>query len=162
MKRRFFYDTEFIESPGSIDLISLGIVSEDGERKLHMVSSEFDESAAGDWVREHVLPKLPPASNRASRAEIRDELLKFLAPSKADPVEMWAYYGAYDHVVLCWLFGTMVELPKGMPKLTMDVKQLCKTSGDPQLPSKPKNAHDALADAEWTRQAWLFLQDDKE
>jgi len=155
-RRRFFYDCEFIERPSTIDLISIGVVGEDGS-EFYAVSDEFDESAAGLWVQENVLTKLPPPAERVPRAEIRAGLLDFLRPSKEDKVEMWGYYSAYDHVALCWLFGPMVDLPPGMPPLTMDVRQLAEQHGNPRLPAKPANAHDALADARWTREAWLFL-----
>lgn len=36
----------------------------------------------------------------------------------------YTYYGAYDHVALCWLFGKMTDLPKGFPKHTVDLKQI--------------------------------------
>jgi len=52
---RFFLDTEFIESgPGKpIQLISLGLVREDGET-LYCVSAEFKDEDASDWVRQNV------------------------------------------------------------------------------------------------------------
>ena len=59
---RFFYDSEFIEDGTTIELISIGVVAEDG-REFYAVSTEFDPARAGDWVRANVLPKLPsPAS----------------------------------------------------------------------------------------------------
>lgn len=39
-------------------------------------------------------------------------------------VELYSYYGAYDHVVFCWLFGKMIELPNGLPKFSYDLIQL--------------------------------------
>jgi len=39
------------------------------------------------------------------------------------PVEFYGYYSDYDHVVLCWLFGKMINLPKGFPMYTIDLKQ---------------------------------------
>lgn len=36
----------------------------------------------------------------------------------------YSYYGAYDHVALCWLFGKMIDLPKGFPMYTIDLKQM--------------------------------------
>lgn len=36
----------------------------------------------------------------------------------------YGYYSAYDHVVLCWLFGKMIDLPKGFPMYTIDLKQI--------------------------------------
>lgn len=40
-----------------------------------------------------------------------------------NPVEFYGYYSAYDHVLLCSLFGTMMDLPKGFPMYTHDLKQ---------------------------------------
>lgn len=37
--------------------------------------------------------------------------------------ELYGYYSAYDHVALCWLFGKMIDLPKGFPMFTIDLKQ---------------------------------------
>ena len=56
---RFWIDTEFIETGKTIDLVSIGIVAEDG-REYYAVSKEFDPSNADEWVIENVLMKLPP------------------------------------------------------------------------------------------------------
>jgi len=37
---RFFYDTEFIDNGRTIELISIGVVSEDG-REYYAISTEF-------------------------------------------------------------------------------------------------------------------------
>src|SRR5207302_7953785 len=52
-------DTEFIESGPEhpIDLISIGIVCEDG-REYYGQSVEFEPKKASDWVKEHVFPHL--------------------------------------------------------------------------------------------------------
>ena len=159
--RRFFYDTEFIERPGSIDLVSIGIV--DGDRELYLVSTEADHSKANAWVQANVLPLLPPRTDPAwcSRAEMAQRILAFLTPSKEDQVELWGFYSAYDHVALCWLFGCMVDLPAGMPMYTRDLKQLCDSKGNPRLPPNSK-AHDALEDARWLQDAWHWLHDQGE
>ena len=46
---RYFYDCEFIEDGTTIELVSVGIVAEDG-REFYAVSTDFDASAAGPWV----------------------------------------------------------------------------------------------------------------
>lgn len=156
-KRRFFYDTEFIERPSTIDLISIGIVGEDGS-EFYAVSTDAEHSKANQWVKDNVLMLLPPEDDSAwcSREVMRARVLDFLRPSKTDKVELWGYYSAYDHVALCWLFGPMVDLPPGMPMYTRDAKQLCDSLGNPRLP--PNNgAHDALVDARWTRSVWQLL-----
>ena len=43
---RFFYDCEFIEDGTTIDLVSIGVVGEDG-REFYAVSTEFDPERAG-------------------------------------------------------------------------------------------------------------------
>ena len=158
--RKFFYDTEFIEYPGCIDLISIGVTREDGHY-FYAISKEFDESKASDWVRENVLSKLPPRTSTEwmSRDDIRKGLLDFFSPSKDNPLELWAYYADYDHVALCWLFGTMMDLPEGMPMYTRDIKQLCDSAGNPKLPEQGKGEHNALDDARWNKEAFKFLRD---
>jgi hypothetical protein len=54
---RYWYDTEFIEDGKTIDLISIGIVAEDG-REYYAQSVEFDHRKASDWVKENVLAHL--------------------------------------------------------------------------------------------------------
>jgi hypothetical protein len=39
----------------------------------------------------------------------------------------------------------------------LDVKQLCVSLGDPELPKQTSNEHHALEDARWTKQAWTWL-----
>ena len=51
----------------------------------------------------------------------------------------------------------MLDLPKGMPMYTRDIKQLCDQIGNPKLPQTGKDEHDALSDARWNLTAWRFL-----
>ena len=37
---------------------------------------------------------------------------------------LYGYYSAYDHVALSWIFGKMIDLPKGFPMYTRDLKQM--------------------------------------
>jgi len=139
---RVFYDLEFGDTAGEISLVSIGAVAEDG-REYYAVSSDFDPFAVHPWVRDHVLPQLPPASTWKPRSQLREELLEFLGP---EPV-LWAWYGAYDHVALCQLWGAMPQLPRALPRLTLDVRQLWEHLGRPPLPAQNGGLHDALADA---------------
>jgi len=38
--------------------------------------------------------------------------------------EFYGYYADYDWVVFCWLFGKMMDLPKGFPMYCRDLKQM--------------------------------------
>ncbi len=97
---RYFYDCEFIEDGRTIELISIGVVAEDG-REFYAVSTEFDPDRATGWVRRHVLDKLPGPADPAwrSRQRIREDLYAFLtAPGL--PVELWAWYARTT--TWCW------------------------------------------------------------
>lgn len=149
---RFFYDAEFGLTAPALTLVSIAAVGEDG-REYYAVSSEFDPLAVHPWVRDNVLPQLPPTSTWKPRSQIRTELLDFLGP---EPV-LWAWYGAYDHVALCQLWGAMPELPRALPRITFDVRQLWEHLGRPALPVQPTGLHDALADARHVRVRWEAL-----
>ncbi|NLE79060.1 MAG: polyadenylate-specific 3'-exoribonuclease AS [Rhodococcus sp.] len=145
---RYFYDCEFIEDGHTIDLVSIGVVAEDG-REFYAVSTEFDPERAGKWVRKNVLPKLPQPSSPLwkTRARIREDLLAFLIPRPSVVPELWAWVAAYDHVALCQLWGPMTALPQSLPRFTRELKQFWEENGSPALPAAPDDAHDALADA---------------
>jgi hypothetical protein len=168
---RYFYDTEFIEDGKTIDLISIGVVSEDG-REFYAQNIECDYSKANEWVRANVITHLEGVSAVMTKlgpgftkhmhfpswrihCGIAEGLLDFVG---LDKPEWWGYYSAYDHVALCQLFGTMMDLPKGWPFYTRDIKQWCDALGNPRLPEQGKDEHHALADAKWVRYAWQFLE----
>lgn len=192
---RYWYDTEFIEDGKTIDLISIGIVCEDG-RELYMQSVEFEPKNANDWVKENVLSHLTlhPSSNPfpsrspyydqmildwayhevvggqcctggidplcpwRSRKQIKNEILAFMDIEKYGKPELWAYYADYDHVALCQLFGTMMDLPQNWPMYTRDIKQWSDQLGVHRLPEQGKGEHNALADARWNKLAWESLK----
>jgi 3' exoribonuclease, RNase T-like len=145
---RYFYDTEFIDDGYNIELISIGVVAEDG-REYYAVSTEFNPERAGKWVRANVLPKLPSPASQVwrSRAQIRDDLETFFDVDGPEPIELWAWVGAYDHVVLCQLWGPMTHLPPQIPRFTHELRQLWEDRGSPRLPRRSTNVHDALVDA---------------
>ena len=157
---RYFFDTEFYEDGKTIDLISIGIVAEDG-RELYAVSQDAQLHRVSDWVRANVLPRLPTYGDTAwmSRAAIADAVKAFVIP-EPEP-DLWAYYADYDWVVICQLFGTMMELPKGWPMFCRDLKQLSVDVGSPKHPADPEGEHNALVDARWNRDLYAFLMSKK-
>lgn len=161
---KYFYDTEFIEDGRTIDLVSIGIVAEDG-REFYAVSQEFDQRALvkNNWLVENVLPSLPyfrtavlaevlfldidhsEAKLVKPRHQIADEVYSFLAETDKD-IELWAYYGAYDHVALMQLWGRMIDKPDGIPMWTRDIMQILGSDPIEALP-QASGHHNALADA---------------
>lgn len=142
---RIYFDTEFIEDGRTIDLLSIGCVREDGAT-YYAEPEETDRTRASDWVFTNVLPHLTGPTK--PRAEIASDLIKFAGPSP----EFWAWYADYDWVVICQLFGRMLDLPKGWPMYCRDFKQTVDTL---QLGPLPKQSsedgpeHNALSDARW-------------
>ena len=155
--RRYFYDCEFIENGTTIDLVSIGRVDETG-LEFYAVSTEFDPTKAIDWVRRNVLDKLPAPADRAWRSlgHIRSDLLAFMT-EPGEPIELWAWMAAYDHVALCQLWGPMTHLPPPIPRFTHELRQLWEDSGAPMLPPAPADQHDAIADARHNFARWQTL-----
>lgn len=172
---KVFYDFEFLEDYHTIDPISVGMVREDG-RELYIVFRDFDTLAVAkhQWLMENVMPYIgheeytshvtgtgqpvrdltitDPAA--MSKQEARNAILAFV-----DDIwpEFWAWYGAYDHVALCSLFGTMVDLPRKFPMFTRDIRQLWEAKGRPPFPVQQKGLHNSLDDARHNVVRYDFL-----
>ena len=65
-------------------------------------------------------------TNKQIAEEVRDFCYKgcdWSYPNKEGEIKFYGHYSDYDHVVLCQLFGKMIDLPKGFPMYTIDLKQ---------------------------------------
>ena len=237
---KYFLDTEFLEgtqktlfgkTKPTIDLISIGIVCEDG-REYYAISKDFNlkeawnrydikiEQVSGDmrnhypsgikhkvyWLRENVLKNIFPEKVGMnyiqfkrlvnhfgkSNEQIAKEIKHFVANRPIEnnkeqwildydtkDVQFYGYYADYDWVVFCWLFGKMIDLPKGFPMYCIDLKQTLdekvinhlerwnfptfrfedgiKKLKEHENYPKQTNEHNALADARWNYELYKFL-----
>ncbi len=182
---KYFLDTEFHEYKkndiNTIELISIGIIREDG-REFYMESSDFDVKAAvaNTWLKENVLANLrQDIDRRCSNDLIASKVREWIGVD--ENIEFYGYYSDYDWVVFCWLFGRMIDLPKGFPMYCRDLKQtldekvnifltqnrkyLTPPTFDTALDvvksmlayPKQTNEHNALADAKWNYDLYKFL-----
>lgn len=150
---KYFIDFEFIEGFHKplfgkrrhfIDMISVGIVAEDG-REYYALSSDYDYKDADNWVKENVIHKLyikhVHGDERNSlttknfnkhlgkpNERIKNEILRFVnTPNIFSGEHMFSqfygYYSDYDWVLFCSLFGRMIDLPEGFPMFCLDLKQ---------------------------------------
>ena len=151
-----FLDTEFIEDGKTIDLISIGIVREN-DTTFYAISSEFAESKASVWVRENVLIHLPPpeVQRRYPRAQIAEMIREFFWDDLKP--EFWGYYADYDWVVFAQLWGRMIDLPEDWPRYCRDLKQLA-DHFHIELPQPDGIEHHALADAQWNKASYEYIQ----
>ena len=93
--------------------------------------------------------------------------------------EFYAYYADYDWVLLCSLFGSMMDLPPGFPMYCKDLKQYKDQAAENvvYMVDKDKtkeakliviesqkdyplnnNEHNALSDAKWNYKLYKFLK----
>lgn len=232
---RYFIDCEFVEgtqakkflgfeygrTKPTIDLISIGIVREDG-REYYAISKDFNLDEAWNrydlleantsknhgmngikayWLRDNVLKpifaeldNLKRNSNSSvhllpytkckkllkkygkSNKQIAEEIQAFVYHTgwEVDPpvhahklkekgdIEFYAYFADYDWVAFCWLFGRMIDLPKGFPMFAFDIQQQIeeyKIDKELLLKEVPQiNSHNALADARWNKKLYEFLK----
>jgi len=165
---RYYLDTEFNERGPDypIELISLGLVRDDGASLSFTFSDGWVVAHASHWLVENVLPHLPPTNTWVTRAHARDAIEAFLAED--DRIEFYGYYSAYDWVLFCQLWGRMVDLPKSFPHYCNDVKQFAKNvgfTGDlKQFEERELAKHEAVSDARQIRRyhngllAWFEAQ----
>lgn len=193
---RVFYDCEFLEDGRTVELISIGLITDDGasyyavngdlddpnQMTLEVRTTSWERIVRHDWLVRNVVPHLPlkgqPAatlgglftgkanmrgveldhtnSDVKPRQVIANEVRDFIQAAGPD-VELWAWYGAYDHVALCQLWGPMIDLPDGVPMWTNDLRQERRRLGEPEMPRQAAGEHNALADAVHNRDMARFL-----
>lgn len=159
---KFFYDTEFYEDGKQIHLISIGMVSEEGH-EFYLENKDFDWDIVpkDHWIQINVRPHLDNNLYGVTKDRLVYELKDFVQSKSLGNNEFWGYYADYDHVVLAQLFGRMVDMPRGFPWYTLDIKQEAYRLGNPELPDMDEDwqEHHAGFDARWNKKAWEFLRD---
>ncbi|MFF1916232.1 3'-5' exoribonuclease domain-containing protein [Streptomyces sp. NPDC058239] len=174
------YDLEFLEDGRTIELISIGMVCDDG-REYYAVNSDMPVKRIRkhEWLMANVVPHLPRGRGDRrnhvprrwlidyfdptvkARKTIAAEVAAFIQDAGPD-VELWANYGAYDHVALAQLWGPMIALPDGVPMFTHDIQQERSRQGLAwdDLPKQESVEHNALADARHNQavRRWLVAR----
>jgi hypothetical protein len=163
----YYIDTEFYEDGKQIHLISIGIVCEDG-RELYCENGEFNwEIVPNDhWIQQNVRPHLEHGDGvwcAYTKAELRFAIQQFVFDGNSKPV-FYGYFADYDWVVMCQLFGRMVDLPSGFPKYCIDLKQTMHERGlskewKQAVCPDPEDDHHALVDARWNMALHRALMD---
>jgi hypothetical protein len=168
------YSVQFLEGDRSLDLISVGLAREDGA-SYYAVNHDANwaKIATNRWLCENVVPHLPLSSKGVRKATpgentnvttawvfsidrsstlvkpdwvIANEVREFILG--VDGPELWADGASYSHVVLCWLWGTLRQVPAGIPAWTRDVRQEAERAGSPVIPPPAgPAARNALDDA---------------
>lgn len=214
---KHFYDLEFLEDGCTIELISIGIVSDDGA-EYYAVNADIQTNSklhqrisAHDFLAKHVVKHLPLADDRTVAEQLTHAFQSKRAPyfepnsseytqdgtyldweldltdkdvkpkwvianevreyflnrgdhgmnddDQVNEIELWANYGAYDHVGLMQLWGPMIARPSFLPMFTHDLQHLAHDLGvrNHEFPTQEAAEHDALADARHDQLIWSFL-----
>lgn len=179
---RYYLDTEFNENVHPIDLISVGIISQD-DREWYGVHRDYVRypmyehegrpadnypiiHSCNDWVKKNVLPVLFQQNGPGKAAtwftgddvKMRDAIVEFVGDDQSP--EFWAYYGDYDWFLLTRLFKSFDKMPKKWPQICYDVHQYAKHHGlhkglsSSRETSIHRPMHNALVDARWTKAAF--------
>jgi len=138
---KVFFDTEFTGLHKGTTLISIGMVSEDGQT-FYAELTDYDKKQVDQWIKENVIANL--ARNIGELYRMADEtqhgnketvalsVSKWL--SQFYSVEMWSDCLAYDWVLFNDLFGHAFNIPKNVYYIPFDICTLFKLKGiDPDI-----------------------------
>ncbi|MCY9007179.1 3'-5' exoribonuclease domain-containing protein [Peribacillus frigoritolerans] len=164
---KIFFDTEFTGLHKDTTLISIGLVSENGET-FYAELNDYDKSQIDEWLQENVIDNLlfnhtdiiiPRGSvhslqyfsMKSNKEEVGGYLKNWL--KKFDTVEIWSDCLSYDWVLFNDLFGHAFNIPKNVYYIPFDICTMFKLKGiDPDI-SREEFAgidgakHNALHDA---------------
>lgn len=151
-----FLDTEFTDFL-DCELISIGMVSEDGKHEFYAERNDYNKSWCSDFVREAVLPNLGMIHGAAcSRDELAKRLWEWFAtlPSQVQI----ATDSTHDRDLLWDAFGE--GLPTNLDRSVYDLRSLVDTSEFNDAVCRYHDQasqpwHHGLHDAKAHRLGWL-------
>lgn len=153
---KIFFDTEFLDHGSSVELVSLGAVREDGS-EFYMENAEANLLLANSWVQKNVIPKFTGPAH--SLSYIADHFKQFCGNNP----QFWAYYCAWDWMLVCQLMGGFMKLPSWWPGYCNDINTILVLRNQHPLAwnrpeQKKEDEHHALYDARWVRDAYNSLR----
>ena len=165
----YYFDTEFEDDGHSIEFVSIGVVAEDG-REYYAVNADMDVErvTTREWMLENVWSQLPLKKDGTLDYDhpdvkpvhkIRDELTEFFL--EGGTPKFWAWYASHDYVVLCNIYGGMLETPEGFPHFVHDARALVSWREIDEIPPQTSTAHDALNDARHLKTIVEYIKQEK-
>ena len=169
---KYALDTKFMDNGHTIELLSIGLVCEDG-REFYAQNRNANYAKASPWVQTHVLPGLAhrdckPMGRKGSIGRMEPHCRKHNCPWAyhdqigpailswmADPLPTFiTYYGACDWVVFCRLFNARVQRPQGWPKYAHDLRSVLDMQGLAYITQPDNMPPHGLSDARWIMETW--------
>ena len=141
-----FFDTEFTGLDENAELISIGMISESGE-KFYAELSDFDKNKCSDWVRKNVVDKLrlrpfpdnmflamlPYGGQEEKKTSyirgdkhhvaeaLKSWLVEFFIDGDYENIQLVGDVCHYDMVLLCNLFGGALNFPDFINPVAYDI-----------------------------------------
>lgn len=151
-----FLDTEFTGSKPYPELISIALVSEDGQHEFYAELAEgWTDADCSEFVRREVLPLLKGNEYRTTRSELRERLAEWFASIPCSCKV--ACDAGIDYVLLrgvlagCW--------PTNLGENWFDLRPMVNTAVFDKAArgfyDVHKQPHNALADAHANWMGWL-------
>ena len=172
-KRGLDFDYTFTEWKDIITAREHGIYADRHYKTLKKLIKEYGKS--NQQIAEEVYNFCSNDYHKGNNLDY-DQRIQYSLYDKFKP-QFYGYYSDYDWVVFCWLFGKMIDLPKGFPMYCIDLQQesdriynlkkeeyikkggknfINKISNHLDYP-KQTNEHNALSDAKWNFKLYKFL-----
>lgn len=163
MMIRVFFDTEFTDLGIDPRLISIGLVSEDGERSFYAeLTDTYQPKDCGDFAREAVLPLLQGDAVRLPWAELGRRLAAWLE-AFCGPVKLATDSMAWDWPWIQEIFGELGTWPAnvdGKPEILGQSTEFCLAVENAFAAGLRR--HHALDDAKANRLAMLAVRSELE
>lgn len=171
-----WYDCEFESDETTIIPISIGLVSEDN-RELYLINKEYmqsyidlegyhwrgNPSIITPWLCQNVCDQISQEDVNEFGLDYEswgDAILSFISNDYSiesrDEVELWGWYGAYDHVMLCQTYGRMIDLPQPIPMFTKEIEQIRYGAEELERDLVKFPEHNALSDAKYQRALYEY------
>ena len=185
-RTKLFFDTEFTGLHKDTSLISIGIVSEYGD-KFYAEFSDYKKEQADSWIKENIISNLKYNSSdrflsiscldkkyiyyvKGSVDEIKHQLINWILNIYRNhdfkKLEFWSDCLSWDWVLFVDIFGSSFDLPFYIYPYPMDIVTMFRERNiDPDVNreyfvyKEDKNGkHNALFDAEVIRDCYYLLK----
>ena len=139
---KLFFDTEFTGLHQNTTLISLGIISENGDT-FYAEFTDYDESQVNDWIQDNVIDNLKlrgyakmysisdkdkkiAIKMKNTKKVVKEKLTEFLDVLNEDGKTKFQLYSDvchYDMVLFAELFGGAFGLPENISPCCHDINR---------------------------------------
>jgi hypothetical protein len=154
-----FLDTEYTD-PRDIDLISIGMVTEDGQRELYLERSDYQRTWCNSFVQSTVLPQLGHRGPALDRHQLGAQLAKWLTTLPRNVVIACDSFTDWE-LLLDALGDARPTNLNGRYDLRSHIDSTTFHNAVVSYHERNGDWHHALHDAKAHRHGWLAWQDER-